>query len=244
MRLKTKIILICSLVVLSVSVICSMAAFYTMRAGYLDTAMSQGLQRAVDCFSDIESRVVKLQLDRERIDSNVMEYIIKDTVIQSRGGMLACFYINDTGEKTNIYNDTIFESRDLEQADYQNVSDNLEQAELKWGKQYFGVYRSQNNSYSEYQIYMLADITYVQNRINLIGIGLVVLTFFITILAYVVLSVMMNKVLSPLQELNTSAKQIACGNYNQRILVKQKDEIGELSDNFNRMAEAVEVRTH
>lgn len=244
MRLKTKIILICSLVVLSVSVICSMAAFYTMRAGYLDTAMSQGLQRAVDCFADIESRVVKLQLDRERIDSNVMEYIIKDTVIQSRGGMLACFYINDTGEKTNIYNDTIFESRDLEQADYQNVSDNLEQAELKWGKQYFGVYRSQNNSYSEYQIYMLADITYVQNRINLIGLGLVVLTFFITILAYVVLSVMMNKVLSPLQELNTSAKQIACGNYNQRILVKQKDEIGELSDNFNRMAEAVEVRTH
>lgn len=244
MRLKTKITLICSLVVLFVSVICSMAAFYTMRAGYLDTAMGQGIQRAAACFSDIENRIVKLHLDRERIDSNVMEYIIKDAVTKTGGGMLACFYINDTGEKTAIYNDTIFESRHLEQVDYQNVSENLEQAELKLGKQYFGVYRSQNNSYLEYQIYMLTDITYVRERINLTGLGLAVLTFFITMLAYAVLSVTMNKVLSPLQELNASAKQIACGNYNQRIMVKQRDEIGELSDNFNQMAEAVEIRTH
>ncbi|MDE6761777.1 MAG: HAMP domain-containing histidine kinase [Lachnospiraceae bacterium] len=242
MRLKSKIILICSLVVMSVSVICSMAAFYTMRTGYLDTAKGQSFQMAVDCFSDIENRIVKLHLDRERIDSNVMEYIIKDTVTKVRGGLLICFYINDAEEKTDIYNNTTFESRDLEQADYQNVSDNLEQAEFKWGKQYFAVYR--NHNYSEYQIYILEDITYVQERINLIGLGLVVLTFFITMLAYVVLSVMMNKVLSPLQELNVSAKQIACGNYNQRIMVKQRDEIGELSDNFNQMAEAVEIRTH
>ena len=244
MWLKTKIILICSLAVLFVSVICSMAAFYMMRAGYLDTAMGQGVQRATDCFSDIKGRIVNLQLDREKLDYNVMEYIIKDTATKAGEGMLACFYINHTGEKTAVYNDTIFESQDLEQADYQNVSDSLEQAKIKRGKQYFDVYRSQENSYSEYQIYMLADITYVQDRINLIGLGLVVLILFITVLAYVMLSVMMNKVLSPLQELNVSAKQIACGNYNQRIIVKQRDEIGELSDNFNRMAEAVEIRTH
>ncbi|MDE6435380.1 MAG: HAMP domain-containing histidine kinase [Lachnospiraceae bacterium] len=244
MRLKTKIILICSLVVIFVSVVCSTTAFLTMRAGYLDTAIGQSFQMAVDCFSDIENKIVKLRLDREKMDNTVMEYIMKDTVTRTRTGMLVCFYIDDAGEKIDIYNDTVLESSDLEKIDYQNVSDHLEQAELKWKKQHFVVYRSQNYDYFGYQIYMLADITYVRERINLIGLALVLLTFFLTVLAYVILSVMMNKVLSPLQELNVSAKQIACGNYDQRVMVKQRDEIGELSDNFNQMAEAVEIRTH
>lgn len=244
MRLKTKIILICGLVVMFVSVVCSTAAFLTMRAGYLDTAKGQSFQRAVDCFSDIENEIVKLRLDREGMNSTVMGYIMKDMATRTGTGMLVCFYMDNTGEKTEVYNDTILERGDLEKIDYQNISDHLEQAELKWGKQHFVVYRSLNYNYFEYQIYMLADITYVWENINLIGLALVLLTFFITVLAYVMLSVMMNKVLSPLQKLNASAKQIACGNYNERIMVKQRDEIGELSDNFNQMAEAVEIRTH
>ena len=44
----------------------------------------------------------------------------------------------------------------------------------------------------------------------------------------------------PLLMLSETTKQIADGNYVKRVALKSKDEFGELADNFNRMAEAVE----
>lgn len=44
----------------------------------------------------------------------------------------------------------------------------------------------------------------------------------------------------PLTELQTTASRIAAGNYRERAIVRVNDEIGMLSADFNRMAEAVE----
>lgn len=45
-----------------------------------------------------------------------------------------------------------------------------------------------------------------------------------------------------MQKLSESAKKIAGGNYSERVSVSNKDEIGELGEQFNVMADAVEER--
>ncbi|SET44486.1 sensor histidine kinase [[Clostridium] polysaccharolyticum] len=45
----------------------------------------------------------------------------------------------------------------------------------------------------------------------------------------------------PIKQLSKSAQVIAHGNYSERVKVRTKDEIGELSCNFNKMADAIET---
>jgi signal transduction histidine kinase len=47
---------------------------------------------------------------------------------------------------------------------------------------------------------------------------------------------------NPLKKLNTAANRIAQGSYNERLSISSGDEIGELSDSFNLMADAVEEK--
>lgn len=43
--------------------------------------------------------------------------------------------------------------------------------------------------------------------------------------------------------MNETTKRLAEGNYDQRVVVRRKDEIGQLEESFNKMAEAVETST-
>ena len=124
----------------------------------------------------------------------------------------------------------------------EDISDSkIEKADLEYRGKHFLVYRLE--IYPTYRVYKLEDITYVWNRIELLSVSLILLTFFATALASFLLSGILKRVLKPLQELNAGAKQIASGKYDQRISFYGNDEIGELSGNFNKMAEAVEQRT-
>lgn len=57
-----------------------------------------------------------------------------------------------------------------------------------------------------------------------------------TIMVFVFSSIMMR----PVKQLTKSARRIAQGNYNERVKVTTKDEIGDLSRNFNKMAKEIE----
>lgn len=58
------------------------------------------------------------------------------------------------------------------------------------------------------------------------------------------LFVVLRRVFKPLQELNETTQQMARGFYDRRLCIRQKDEIGQLGESFNKMAEAVEERTY
>lgn len=51
---------------------------------------------------------------------------------------------------------------------------------------------------------------------------------------------MTRAITSPIQKLTAGAKTIASGQYEYRIETQSKDEIGELTDNFNKMAQKIE----
>ena len=54
--------------------------------------------------------------------------------------------------------------------------------------------------------------------------------------------VMIRFTLLPIRRLRAGAQQIAAGDYVQRVRVRSMDEIGQLAQEFNRMAEALQIR--
>ena len=136
------------------------------------------------------------------------------------------------------------EQKDFEALEYNPVSDSgMEMAQMQWENRHFFVYLDYLQvGDDKYIFYWMEDVTYVWERMQGLAFLLIFLTVVITMLVCFFLFIVLNKVLMPLKKLNDGAKQIAKGQYDDRIAVERKDEIGELSDNFNQMAEAVQLR--
>ena len=74
------------------------------------------------------------------------------------------------------------------------------------------------------------------NKSNRIIIVFLILAFF---LGFFLVSYALNKILLPLKEINYAAKRISEGNFNERIIVNQYNEMAELCSSFNQMAESL-----
>ena len=236
MRLKTKLILICCMSILFSSIICSVAVFFLAKKNSLEAAEGQSFKMAMASISKLEDRIRALDdAKKGSVDRKVLEYIFK----QQQDELLICFSgAGQEGEE--IFNSTVFTQSDFEALNYTVISDRIQMAELQWEGMHFFVYQ-QLGEYS-YSLYKLENVTYVWERMRLLGLGLAILSCVITMFVCLLLYLILNKVLSPLQKLNEGAKQIARGRYEERIAVGRKDEIGELSENFNQMAGAVQLR--
>jgi signal transduction histidine kinase len=60
----------------------------------------------------------------------------------------------------------------------------------------------------------------------------------------VVLLAMLLKLTDPIRKLNQGAEEITAGLYQKRVQIKSRDEIGELTSSFNKMADSVENHIH
>ena len=75
-------------------------------------------------------------------------------------------------------------------------------------------------------------------RIFLISVALV------TVIAAISMYFLSKKITKPLSKLNAAAKNIADGNYSQRVEISTQNEISELVDTFNHMTESIEQLEH
>ncbi|MEL7563957.1 MAG: HAMP domain-containing protein [Dehalobacterium sp.] len=60
----------------------------------------------------------------------------------------------------------------------------------------------------------------------------------------VVLLAMLLKLTAPIRKLHQGAEEFAAGNYQKRVRIRSRDEIGELAGSFNKMADSVENHIH
>lgn len=232
MKLKSKIILICCLSILISSAVCNVIVYNLVKKSALDAAEGQSLKNAYMAYENINNNLDNIKDSMS--NDNVLQYILK----KERDELIVCFY-SDKDKNKEIFNSTVFGYKDFTKLKFEYVSNDwsMRFAKLNWEDMNFLVFELfQINNYS---IYKLEDISYVWDRMRLLKFGLFLLSILISIIATTVIFVVLNKILKPLQMLNEGAKQIAHGNYDDRIGVTRNDEIGELSDNFNKMADAV-----
>lgn len=97
-----------------------------------------------------------------------------------------------------------------------------------------------NDEFKGY-IVMTAPLSTISKQLHRIYLIVWVSALGAMIFASVVLSLVSKKILiNPLAEINNAAKRFANGEVNKRVYIKSKDEIGELANSFNIMAESLE----
>ena len=258
MKLRTRIIGISCITVLVATIISELFIWVYTGKNLKNEAVLKGLQ---ECYalSDQINKDIDNKNEAE-LDKIYLEYLFKNY----NDNYNICYLeygSNDEEEDIaeveteEVYNNTVFSYQQLSGLKYSIYSateDSIQGIRNYQGDIEFGYINYKGRNYVVYSrmmsayihLYRIEDITYVQdNVINMAivmaGITLVVMTVAILILLFV-----LKKEFKPLQQLSDTAKSMAEGFYDKRISIGKKDEIGQLGENFNKMAEAVEIRTN
>ena len=83
----------------------------------------------------------------------------------------------------------------------------------------------------------MPEIKVSLNEMYRAGVFCLLLAFLLTALVSLVTS---RKMTEPLMDMNRAAKEIAGGNFEKRVEIKSDDEMGQLAESFNHMAESLE----
>jgi len=92
----------------------------------------------------------------------------------------------------------------------------------------------------QYQIFIMRDVTSVYASVTALTRQFVAICFGAFLVSAAVVMFYTFRALRPLKTLQQNAALIAGGVYDKRIEVRGKDELAELADSFNRMADAVQ----
>ncbi len=237
MKLITRMIGICCLVVFVASTAVSVAIWGITRPARMEEACVQAGQNALQTFQKLNAAISKTAYGSA--DDTYVEYLLK----QESNPFNLCFREGRRKETVEIFNQTVFPREFLQSLDYRawDLQSELTFAEFEWeGRSYLAF---QGQLVCGAELYQLADITYVDEQMASLAVVLALVTGVVLLCTMLLLYLILKRILKPLQELNDGARQIAEGRYSQRIAVRSRDEIGQLSENFNKMASAVELRT-
>lgn len=165
-----------------------------------------------------------------------------------------CFEVKEWDGKTiqvkEIYNHTVFSYDDLKDLSYKfydntggfSYFDSVSYAPLSWGGRRYLVVRAVSAA-NDLQVFHIEDITDIRENLKDMAWVLLIVTIILTVSVGFLQTVVLRSALAPLKALNETTKRMARNMYDQRVEVMRDDEIGELAESFNAMADAVETRT-
>ena len=95
---------------------------------------------------------------------------------------------------------------------------------------------------SNFSIYIvnIYDITSIYNERSRQLKDIMYTDFIVLAISSIVIAVFAKFLTKPIEELNNVTKKISSGDFKERVNVKANDEIGELANSFNKMAEEIE----
>ncbi len=241
MKLRTKITLICCIVLAVAIFIIDILILGIEKNNIIDEAKLNAGQNAYQ-FTNIckaEEELIKGK-DTAIVDT-ALEYFFKG----QNDVHNICFreQISYNGEvkeqlKT-IYNRTVFDYEFFKKLNFKDGAMDLQYADIKHEKSYYIVYKVDINNVV---VYRLEDITYAYERVRQLVIYILIISFSVILLVSAALYFILKYALVSLKRLDENASEIACGNYSGRVSVSGRDEIARLGETFNKMADAVKER--
>ena len=237
MKLRKKVSLLCSLVLVLAVGVCS--AILIDRAGdkilNLTYANAQQKQQAlVTAFTNMLTYYHD-ELDSSVTSRSLMKYCFSqvadaEAVLKADGETLCSSLSIDPGEYLTPVSPSLPEHCVI-QADGRRL--------LIAGSTVL-LYRQQNSP--ECLVYLVQDITSVYDQIHSLIRQFAVIGAVFIGLGVSLIALLVRRSLLPLQKLQIAASHIAAGNYAERAAVSSADEVGALAKDFNTMAASVEQR--
>lgn len=244
MKLRTRIICLSSIAVVMACLLSDGIIWKLYERIMWDEAVLKGYQTSYVILSQLNEQLETMS--SRQLDSVFIDYYFKSRkddysiCIRTSSGYLVFGGDGEWEDMEELYNHTIFSGQELLSLDYRNYED-LEYAELSWKGGHYLVFGDVLSD--EFILLHIVDVNYVWEELEQLIIIMLLITVVVTTAAILLLSLVLKAALRPLQELNTTTKRMAEGLYDQRVVIKRQDEIGQLGESFNAMAEAVEVRT-
>lgn len=114
------------------------------------------------------------------------------------------------------------------------------EAVQRLGKKHMLLLKKELDGLPGYEVFSAQDISGVYEQIRRQAVFAAIIYLGVLGAACLILSLLIRVALRPLRELNGAAEEISWGNLTRRAAVTTKDEIGQVGETFNKMAENVE----
>ncbi len=230
MKLWQKISLICSAVLVGIVAVCCMLLLLNAKSSILSFAYTQAEDKQRNLASSF---------------SEMASYYADDNSGTETENAFVLYCFSRFADATAVLTK---DQAELYSQVRINPGDYLVPAETREQKRYTGTIDGRNLlivgsqvtiRQNDYSVYVVEDITSVYSDIarmvwRFIFIGLGGIALGIGIIVWLV-----RRSMRPLHDLGVAAKRIASGNYEERAVILENDEVGELADEFNGMAAAV-----
>lgn len=109
------------------------------------------------------------------------------------------------------------------------------------GEDYFLAHSTMNIGAEAYDISFARSISDVTQDIQALASRCIVAGLIITLASAILMWLIAFRSLRPIKQLQAGANELTAGNYEKRIKIKGRDELAELADDFNSMANAIET---
>lgn len=252
MKLRTRIICFSSIAVVLACLLSDGIIWKFYQRIKWDEALLKGYQTSYALMSEFSDNLGAMP--SRQIDSIYINYYFK-----SRGddysvcirmvngyGILNNIEENEDPEQAyedmeELYNHTIFSAQELLSLDYRTYEE-IYYTEQDWKGGHYLIFADVMDG-EDLVLFHIIDINYVWEELEQLIVVMLLITLVAAVAVIFLLSIVLKVALRPLQELNETTKWMAEGLYDQRVTIQRQDEIGQLGESFNAMAEAVETRT-
>lgn len=234
MKLRTRITVLCTAVFVIAVLICDIAIWSICKKSLLDGALNSA-------YADSYAVSIKFAQYIDSLSGNpnktAVEYFFKST----KDDYTVCASVR---EKEEYYNNTVFSVQELDAKEKKKYpgSVSFSYSMFRWeGRSVICFYDS--SLLPGMQLYHLTDISNTYDQINTLFLQMLAVSAAVCAGVAVLLYVIIRRSLLPLGTLSEKARSMADGHYEERLQIGKNDEIGQLAQDFNKMADAVEQHT-
>lgn len=230
-------------IVIIISIILSFSRYITVRQNFINSLEKE-----------IKENANKHKLSRYYLDSNIIakiqqgEEFTEEHMYEYIKSLYE--YMEDDIESVEIYTEDNVKIISTFGKSHKLKIDNIDELLDKEVDKYI-IREIENENYmifssyytvSNFSIYIvnIYDITSIYNERARQLKDVMYTDFIVLAISSIVIAVFAKFLTKPIEELNSITKKISSGNFKERVNVKANDEIGELANSFNKMAEEIE----
>lgn len=201
-------------------------------------------KESIEAVTEVQSTVLSDAVDRLMNISLLDKKNVKDEVLQNA---LVRHYVeaNPAGRMVvyqgdqELYNNTSYEIIPPDEAECKSgeIATSIDR-----DRKLLILYTRAREWDRDFFFYKFVDISGIYTRIRQQIVQELLLSVFLCLLLGITLQIMMRKMFRPLEELRAVSGNIASGEYSSRVQIHEMDEIGQVSNSFNTMAERVEQK--